>query len=52
METNADSEEMQELLADFPKAAEDIFGEVGITHAKTVFALLYRKKHRNMCMKI
>ena len=26
METNADSEEMQELLADFPKAAEDIFG--------------------------
>ena len=27
METNADSEEMQELLADFPKAAEDIFGE-------------------------
>ena len=23
METNADSEEMQELLADFPKAAED-----------------------------
>ena len=26
METNADSEEMQELLTDFPKAAEDIFG--------------------------
>ena len=52
MEANADAEEMQELLADFPKAAEDIFGEVGITHAMTVFALLYRKKHRNMCMKI
>ena len=34
METNADSEEMQELLADFPRAAEDIFGEVGITHVK------------------
>lgn len=53
METNADSEEMQELLADFPKAAEDIFGEVGITHAKDrfCFALLEKASeyvHENM----
>lgn len=52
METNADSEEMQELLADFPKAAEDISGKSGLHMQRTVFALLYRKKHRNMCMKI
>ena len=52
METNADSEEMQELLADFPKAAEDISGKSGLHMQRTVFALLYRKKHRNMYMKI
>ena len=44
METNADSEEMQELLADFPKAAEDIFGEVGITHAKDRFCFALSEK--------
>ena len=53
METNADSEEMQELLADFPKAAEDIFGEVGITHAKNRFCFALSEKaseyvHENM----
>ena len=53
METNADSEEMQELLADFPKAAEDIFGEVGITHAKDRFCFALSEKaseyvHENM----
>lgn len=53
METNADSEEMQELLADFPKAAEDIFGEVGITHAKDRFCFSLSEKaseyvHENM----
>lgn len=53
METNADSEEMQELLADFPKAAEDIFGEVGITHAKDRFCFALSEKaseyvHKNM----
>ena len=53
METNADSEEMQELLADFPKAAEDIFGEVGITHAKDRFCFDLSEKasdyvHENM----
>ena len=53
METNADSEEMQELLADFPKAAEDIFGEVRITHAKDRFCFALSEKaseyvHENM----
>lgn len=53
METNADSEEMQELLTDFPKAAEDIFGEVGITHAKDRFCICFTEKaseyvHENM----
>lgn len=53
METNADSEEMQELLADFPKAAEDIFGEVGITHTKDRFCFALSEKaseyvHENM----
>ena len=53
METNADSEEMQELLADFPKAAEDIFGEVGITHSKDRFCFALSEKaseyvHENM----
>ena len=53
METNADSEEMQELLADFPKAAEDIFGVVGITHAKDRFCFALSEKaseyvHENM----
>ena len=53
METNADSEEMQELLADFPKAAEDIFGEVGITHVKDRFCFALSEKaseyvHENM----
>ena len=53
METNADSEEMQELLADFPKAAEDIFGEVGITHVKDSFCFALSEKaseyvHENM----
>ena len=53
METNADSEEMQELLADFPKAAEDIFGEVGITHAKDRFCFALSENaseyvHENM----
>ena len=53
METNADSEEMQELLADFPKAAEDIFGEVGITHAMDRFCFALSEKaseyvHENM----
>lgn len=53
METNADSEEMQELLADFPKAAEDILGEVGITHAKDRFCFALSEKaseyvHENM----
>ena len=53
METNADSEEMQELLADFPKAAEDIFGEVGFTHAKDRFCFALSEKaseyvHENM----
>ena len=53
METNADSEEMQELLVDFPKAAEDIFGEVGITHAKDRFCFALSEKvseyvHENM----
>ena len=53
METNEDSEEMQELLADFPKAAEDIFGEVGITHAKDRFCFALSEKaseyvHENM----
>ena len=53
METNADSEEMQELLADFPKAAEDIFVEVGITHAKNRFCFALSEKaseyvHENM----
>lgn len=53
METNADSEEMQELLADFPKAAEDIFGEVEITHAKDRFCFALSEKaseyvHENM----
>lgn len=53
METNADSEEMQELLADFPKAAEDIFGEVVITHAKDRFCFALSEKaseyvHENM----
>lgn len=53
METNADSEEMQELLAAFPKAAEDIFGEVGITHAKDRFCFALSEKaseyvHENM----
>lgn len=53
METNADSEEMQELLADFSKAAEDIFGEVGITHAKDRFCFALSEKaseyvHENM----
>ena len=53
METNADSEEMQELLADFPKAAEAIFGEVGITHAKDRFCFALSEKaseyvHENM----
>ena len=53
METNADSEEMQELLADFPKAAEDIFGEVGITNAKDRFCFALSEKaseyvHENM----
>lgn len=53
METNADSEEMQELLTDFPKAAEDIFGEVGITHAKDRFCFALSEKaseyvHENM----
>ena len=53
METNADSEEMQELLADFPKAAEDIFGEVGITHAMDLFCFALSEKaseyvHENM----
>ena len=53
METNADSEEMQELLADFPKVAEDIFGEVGITHVKDRFCFALSEKaseyvHENM----
>ena len=53
METNADSEEMQELLADFPKAAEDIFVEVGITHVKDRFCFALSEKvseyvHENM----
>lgn len=53
METNADSEEMQELLTDFPKAAEDIFREVGITHAKDRFCFALSEKaseyvHENM----
>ena len=54
METNADSEEMQELLADFPKAAVRIvFGEVGITHAKDRFCFALSEKaseyvHENM----
>ena len=53
METNADSEEMQELLAGFPKAEEDIFGEVGITHAKDRFCFALSEKaseyvHENM----
>ena len=53
METNADSEEMQELLADFPRAAEDIFGKVGITHAKDRFCFALSEKaseyvHENM----
>ena len=49
METNADSEEMQELLADFPKAAEDIFGEVGITHCKGPFLLCFIGKSIGIC---
>ena len=53
MEANADAEEMQELLADFPKAAEDIFGEVGITHVKDRFCFALSEKaseyvHENM----
>ena len=53
METNADSEEMQELLADFPRAAEDIFGKVGITHVKDRFCFALSDKaseyvHANM----
>ena len=52
METNADSEEMQELLADFRKQQKIFSGKSGLHMQRTVFALLYRKKHRNMCMKI
>lgn len=53
MEANANAEEMQELLADFPKAAEDIFGEVGITHVKDRFCFALSDKaseyvHANM----
>lgn len=44
METQANEEEMQQLLADFPKESEEIFGEVGITHKKDRFCFALSEK--------
>lgn len=53
MEAEADPDGMQELLSDFPKETEEIFGEVGITHAKDRFCFALSEKaseyvHDNM----
>ena len=53
LETKADAEQMQELLAAFPEAVEEVFGDVGITHVKDRFCFALSEKaseyvHENM----